>query len=104
MARKTLRDDDGNEYDVDLPDDDKKSDDDDDDDDTIYIDAEDIEWLKRKRLEESESNRKSATGTSSQKTDKGKVVRIRAKQDNTGGSAQRAASGQKSRKRVLKLA
>jgi len=102
MARKTLRDDDGNEYDVDLPDDDK----DDDDDDAIYLDAEDIEWLKRKRLEESETARKqttSRTDTSSQKT--GKVVRIRAKQDNTGGSAQRAAASQtKSRKRVLKLA
>jgi len=101
MARKTLRDDDGNEYDVELPDDDK---DDDDDDDAIYLDAEDVEWLKRKRLEESETTRKaSATGTSRQKTSK--VVRIRAKADDTGDSRSRAnTSTPKTRKRVLKLA
>jgi hypothetical protein len=97
MPRKTLKDDEGNEYDVELPDDD-------DDDDAIYLDAEDVEWLKRKRLEESETQRKtsSQTGTSRQTS---KVVRIRAKQDgDSGGSPQRASASSKSRKRVLKLA
>lgn len=100
MARKTLKDDDGNEYDVDLPDDDKDGGDDDDDEDTIYLDAEDIEWLKRKRLEESESQRKAST-TTQRKTSGGKIVKIRAK----GSTASQSQTGAKStRRRVLKLA
>src|SRR5215472_7505070 len=99
MARKTLKDDDGNEYDVDLPDDDKSDGDDDDDEDTIYLDAEDIEWLKRKRLEESESQRKAST--TQRKASGGKIVKIRAKGSTTSPSQTGAKS---TRRRVLKLA
>jgi hypothetical protein len=98
MARKTLRDDDGNTYDVELPDDDA-DDDADDDEDTLYLDQEDIEWLQRKRREEAEQTRqRSSSGTTGPKT-KSKVVKIRAKQ-----STSPSQTRQNARKRVLRLA
>src|SRR5215471_10225985 len=97
MARKTLRDDKGREYEADVPDDD-------DDEETIWLDAEDIEWLKRKRLEESEADRQRSTSSNQTKAKtktSGKVVRIRAKQADSGATSQ---PDQKTRKRVLRLA
>lgn len=101
MARKTLKDDEGNEYDVELPDD-TADDDDDEDEETVYLDAEDIEWLKRKRLEESEQSRRTSSSkqtTAKKPASSGKVVKIRAKQ-----TASTSTTGRKDRKRVLRLA
>lgn len=101
MARKTLTDDKGKKYEVELPDDD--DDDENDDPDTIYLDEEDIAWLRRKRLEEADSTRPKQTGSQSSTTaPKGKTVRIRAKSNSPSQtSGQRDNDG---RKRVLRLA
>lgn len=99
MARRVLRDDDGNEYEVDLPDDDGGSrggETGSDDGDTIYLDEEDIEWLRKKRREEAEADRRRSSSGKQSTTQTGKIVRIRAKQ--SAGS-----SSQNPRRRVLKL-
>jgi len=105
MARKTLTDDKGKKYEVDLPDDDDDDNDDagdGDDADTIYLDEEDIAWLRRKRLEESDASRMKQTGSRSSTTaPKGKQVRIRAKSTSQSSTNDRAGDG---RKRVLRLA
>jgi len=105
MTRKTLTDDKGRKYEVDVPDDDDDDDDDkeDDDDNTIYLDEEDIAWLRRKRLEEADSTRPKQTGSSSQTTArKGKQVRIRAKSNSQSQTSERRDND--GRKRVLRLA
>jgi hypothetical protein len=98
--RKTLTDDKGKKYEVDVPDDDDESDDDDDD-DTIYLDEEDIAWLRRKRLEEADQTR-TKTDSSSSKRTSGKTVKIRARSDSSSNS-QRSGSTD-GRKKVLRLA
>lgn len=103
MSRKRLRDDDGNEYDVDVPDDDNDDSSSDDDENTIYLDEEDIEWLKRKRLEENESQRKGSQSSGQKRQTPNKTVKIRAKQSS---STSRESSQGKSngRRRVLRIA
>lgn len=99
MAVKKLKDDEGNVYDVEMPDDDEgEADDDDSEKDTVWLDEEDIEWLRRKRREESEASRTSATKTTKTSGTSNKVVKIRAKQPSTGS---RSAT---TRKRTLRLA
>lgn len=104
MARKTLKDESGKAYEVEVPDDDDDdAGDDDDDENTIYLDAEDIEWLQRKRREEAEQNRRSSSSSQKTKTN-GKVVKIRAKQTDSGSSGTSGGDGKRSRKKVLRLA
>jgi hypothetical protein len=93
MARKTLKDDKGRAYDVDVPDEDE------DDSDTLWLDEEDIEWLRKKRREEAESERQNSQSNEAQKTS-GKVVRIRAKQQ----TSENSPSAEKTRRRTLRLA
>jgi hypothetical protein len=96
MARKTLKDEKGKEYDVEVPDDDDES-----DGDTLWLDEEDIEWLRRKRREESETERKNNQSSgNSQSGGSGRVVRIRAKQT----SQDSQSTPEKSRRRTLRLA
>lgn len=104
MAVRKLKDDKGKEYDVEIPDDDGDGGDGDDP-DTIYLDEEDIEWLRKKRKEEAEAERlrsSSGTGGTPPKAS-GKVVKIRAKQST---SAADSSSGKQptTRKRTLRLA
>lgn len=98
MARKTLSDDKGKKYEVEVPDDDEEED----DENTIYLDEEDVEWLRRKRREESESQRQNSSSTAQGVKTSGKVVKIRAKQASTDSQSTTSASG--SRRRTLRLA
>lgn len=100
MAVRKLKDADGKEYDVEFDDDDD-GDGEDDDPDTIYLDEEDIEWLRRKRREESEASRTSSQGKPTKTGSSGKVVKIRAKQSPPSTASK---SGTTSRKRTLRLA
>ena len=100
MAIRKLKDDEGNVHEVEFPDDDGDEDESEDDPDTIFLDEEDIEWLRRKRREEAEASRTSGTTKKQTKTgSSGKVVKIRAKQQSTGSRSQTT-----SRKRTLRLA
>lgn len=101
MAVRKLKDDKGNEYDVEVPDSDDDGEEEGEDGDTIYLDEEDIEWLRRKRREEAEASRTSGAKTEKKAPPSDKVIKIRAKQQSTGSS-----SGTKtnSRKRTLRLA
>ena len=51
---KKVKDEEGNEYEIELPDDDD-DDDEDEDDDNIYLTEKDLRWLKEKRKAESNS-------------------------------------------------
>jgi hypothetical protein len=99
MAVRKLKDDEGNSYDVEVPDKDEDDDEDDDDETTIYLDEEDVEWLRRKRREEAEASRTSQKTTKKAATSD-RVVKIRAKQS----PPSTASRSEKSRVRTLRLA
>ena len=95
MATKRLKDDKGKEYDVEVPDED-----DGDDAETLWLDEEDIEWLRRKRREESETERKSSQSQNPSGAGGGRVVKIRAKQ----ASQDSPSTPETKRRRTLRLA
>jgi hypothetical protein len=100
MAVRKLKDDEGNSYDVEIPDKDDDGGDDDGDGDTIYLDEEDIEWLRRKRREESEASRTSGTTKQTKTGSSDRVIKIRAKQQSPSTGSQSKTT----RKRTLRLA
>jgi len=103
MVVRKLKDDKGKEYDVDFGDDNEEDNAESDDGDTIYLDEEDIEWLRKKRREEAESERlASSSGKGATQKASGKVVKIRAKQTASISSSQNEKAT--TRKRTLRLA
>lgn len=101
MAVRKLKDEDGKTYDVEVPDDDDDSGDDSEDENTIYLDEDDIEWLRRKRREEAEASRTSQKEKPTKTGSSDKVIKIRAKQASPSTDSKSATT---SRKRTLRLA
>ena len=73
MPVKKVKDEDGNEYEIELPEEDDEDDDEDEDDENIYLTEKDLRWLKEAR--KAASNSSNGTKPKSEKKKSGIAVR-----------------------------
>ena len=75
MPVKKVKDEEGNEYEIELPDDDDDDDEEDEDDDNIYLTEKDLRWLKEARKAAGSDSKNSQNGKTNQKRKSGIAVK-----------------------------